>query len=108
MCVCVRVCVRERDHFFLILLNSPQLTWRDVQHIIALTSRSEPMKSVRSSNWHVNGAGHEVSHYYGFGLMDATAIVSRARHWETVPDQVQCTFPYNDRHKRLVVCFIWK
>jgi len=71
-----------------------------VQHIIVLTSRSEPMKSVRSSDWAVNGAGRDVSHLYGFGLMDATAMVSRARHWETVPKQVTCTLPYESNHKK--------
>jgi len=64
------------------------------------------MKSVRSSDWNVNGAGLAVSHVYGFGLMDATALVNRARHWETVPKQVKCEIHYNSNHKRLVVCFI--
>lgn len=64
------------------------------------------MKSVSPGDWHVNGAGHHVSHFYGFGLMDATAIVNRARHWETVPDQVECTIHYNSIHRRFVLCFI--
>ena len=84
---------------------SPKLTWRDVQHIIVLTSRSEPMKSVSSSGWNTNGAGHDVNHLYGFGLMDATALVNRARHWETVPEKIECKIQYNSNHLRFVVCF---
>lgn len=66
------------------------------------------MKSVTSSDWNVNGAGHHVSHLYGFGLMDTTALVNRARHWETVPKQIKCVVNYDAKHKRLVVCFNWK
>lgn len=84
-------------------LCSPKLTWRDVQHIIVLTSRSDPMKSASSSDWNTNGAGHAVSHLYGFGLMDATALVNRARHWETVPDSSKCTINFDTNHKRLVL-----
>ena len=38
-----------------------------------------------------NGAGLEVSHQYGFGVMDAEAMVARARHWINVPPQMQDT-----------------
>lgn len=58
------------------------------------------MKSVSASDWKTNGAGHAVSHLYGFGLMDATAIVNRARHWETVPTQAKCTVDYAASRKR--------
>ena len=71
-----------------------------MQHIIVLTSRSQLMKSVHFSNWQVNGAGLDVSHTFGFGLIDSTALVSRARHWQTVPAQVMCNMLYNSHHKR--------
>ena len=67
--------------------------------MIVLTSRSEPMKSVSASDWNKNGAGHPVSHLFGFGLMDATALVNRARHWETVPDAIKCTIDFDTRRR---------
>ena len=43
----------------------------------------------------MNGAGYNVSHAFGFGLMDAGAMVKLAKQWTTVqkqevslPDQV--------------------
>ena len=34
-----------------------------------------------------NGAGLAVSRQFGFGVMDAEAMVTRARHWINVPPQ---------------------
>ena len=36
-----------------------------------------------------NGAGLAVSRQYGFGVMDAEAMVTRARHWVNVPPQMK-------------------
>ena len=38
-----------------------------------------------------NGAGLSVSRQYGFGVMDAEAMVTRARHWVNVPPQINVT-----------------
>ena len=37
-----------------------------------------------------------MSHSYGYGLMDATAMVSLARNWRMMPKQLECsvTSPY--------------
>jgi len=32
-----------------------------------------------------------VSHHFGFGLLDAGAMVELATEWQTVPRQRQCT-----------------
>ena len=37
----------------------------------------------------MNGAGILVSHQFGFGVMDAEAMVTRARHWVSVPPQLE-------------------
>ncbi|KAK7081334.1 Proprotein convertase subtilisin/kexin type 7 [Halocaridina rubra] len=60
----------------------PCLSWRDVQHLIALTSRKI---DVVNSDWATNGAGLHHSHQHGFGLIDASAMVSAATVWESVP-----------------------
>uniref|UniRef100_A0A670J3W3 SPC3 n=1 Tax=Podarcis muralis TaxID=64176 RepID=A0A670J3W3_PODMU len=65
------------------------LTWRDIQHIIVRTSRAGHLIA---NDWKTNGAGYKVSHLYGFGLMDAEAMVIEAEKWTTVPPQHVCTF----------------
>ena len=67
---------------------SPNLTWRDVQHIIVLTSRKDHLKS---PSWTTNGAGLQFSHRFGFGMLNAAAIVNRALHWVTVPERLNCS-----------------
>ncbi|XP_050537397.1 furin-like protease 1, isoforms 1/1-X/2 isoform X1 [Daktulosphaira vitifoliae] len=64
-----------------------ELTWRDMQHIVVLTARPTHLLA---SDWVVNGVGRKVSHSFGYGLMDATAMVRLARRWKTVPAQHVC------------------
>lgn len=64
------------------------LTWRDVQHLLVKTSR--PLH-LRADDWKTNAAGLRVSHLYGFGLVDAEAMVREASKWRTVPPQHICT-----------------
>ena len=68
---------------------SPELTWRDMQYLIAYTSNSDILSG---GNWVTNGAGLRVSHQYGFGALDAEALVTRARRWISVPEQHSHTF----------------
>jgi subtilisin-like proprotein convertase family protein len=72
----------------LMLEANPNLTWRDVQHIIVETAeKNDP----EDSDWVQNGAGHDVNHKYGFGAIDATAAVNAASNWETVAEEVSAT-----------------
>ena len=41
--------------------------------------------------WITNGAGLRVSHQFGFGAIDAEAMVTRARNWTIVPEQHSVT-----------------
>ena len=65
----------------LILEANPNLTYRDVEHIIANSARKN---DAGDSSWNVNGAGHDVSHKYGFGVIDASAAVDLAETWVNV------------------------
>ncbi|KAK4296497.1 hypothetical protein Pmani_031007 [Petrolisthes manimaculis] len=79
----------------LALQVNPDLTWRDLQHIVVRTARPE---TLQANDWQVNGAGHQVSHWYGFGLMDAYGMVELSRNWTSVPSQHSCeitAFPTN-------------
>ncbi|XP_014473595.1 PREDICTED: furin-like protease 1, isoforms 1/1-X/2 isoform X2 [Dinoponera quadriceps] len=64
-----------------------ELTWRDMQHIVVRTAKPA---NLQAPDWVVNGVGRNVSHSFGYGLMDATAMVRLARRWRTVPEQHKC------------------
>ncbi|XP_042864322.1 furin-like protease 1 isoform X4 [Penaeus japonicus] len=63
------------------------LTWRDMQHIVVRTARPE---NLEAPDWQSNGVGRHVSHRFGYGLMDAYAMVQLARNWTSVPTQRKC------------------
>ena len=65
----------------LALEANSNLTWRDIQHVLVQSSRQN---HASDSGWATNGAGHEVSHKYGFGVIDAGAVVDIASTWNTV------------------------
>ncbi|XP_057655590.1 furin-like protease 1 isoform X2 [Diorhabda carinulata] len=71
----------------LALEANPNLTWRDMQHIVVRTARPQ---NLIATDWRVNGVGRHVSHSFGYGLMDAYAMVQMARNWTTVPEQHKC------------------
>ena len=77
----------------LMLDANENLTWRDVQHVLVNSAR---MNDASDSSWEVNGAGHDVSHKYGFGVVDAGAAVSVAENWITVGEELNATYgPYS-------------
>ena len=55
-----------------------------MQYLIAYTANRTGLVD---GEWVTNGAGLQVSHKFGFGAIDAEAIVTRGRHWENVPVQ---------------------
>ena len=42
------------------LILSPNLTWRDMQHLVAWTSSFEPLVKKTNAEWKTNGAGFKV------------------------------------------------
>ncbi|XP_076879104.1 proprotein convertase subtilisin/kexin type 6 [Brachyhypopomus gauderio] len=82
----------------LTLEANPLITWRDVQHLLVKTSRPVHLKA---NDWKTNAAGHKVSHLYGFGLVDAEAMVVEAKKWRSVPPQNTCT-KVSDRRTRYI------
>ncbi|AKP34862.1 S8 family serine peptidase [Yersinia aleksiciae] len=68
----------------LMLQANPNLGFRDVQTILALSARrvddtATQWRINRAKNW--NGGGMHVSHDYGFGVVDARAAVRLAESW---------------------------
>ena len=90
----------------LLLEARPDLTWRDIKHILARTARQvdpgrAPVERLLSGGyyelqhrWTVNGAGHRFHNWYGFGAVDVDAALNLAavhqsdtlgEYWETLP-----------------------
>lgn len=70
---------------------SPQLTWRDIQHLTVLTSKRNSLYDAKKRfHWKMNGVGLEFNHLFGYGVMDAGAMVALATEWKTVPPRYHC------------------
>lgn len=70
---------------------SPQLTWRDIQHLTVLTSKRNSLFDAKGRfHWTMNGVGLEFNHLFGYGVLDAGAMVALAKKWKTVPPRYHC------------------
>ncbi|XP_055924538.1 neuroendocrine convertase 2-like [Argiope bruennichi] len=77
--------------FALALDANPNLTWRDVQHLTVLTSKRNSLYDSKGRfHWNMNGVGLEFNHLFGFGVLDAGAMVALAKIWKTVPARYHC------------------
>lgn len=63
------------------------LSWRDMQHIVVHAAHQG---NLHARDWRMNGVGRNVSHSFGYGLLDADAMVDIAKDWITVPAQKVC------------------
>lgn len=91
----------------LALQANPALTWRDLQFLVVLTSKPEPLE--KEAGWIVNGVQRKVSHKFGYGLMDAGRMVSFAEDWVPVPSQhiCKCKFisGYQNRIEPIIIAY---
>ena len=76
--------------FALALEANPDLTWRDMQHLVVITSKRNKLYD-ELHKWKTNGRGLEFNHLFGFGVLDAGAMVREAENWETVTERFHCT-----------------
>jgi subtilisin-like proprotein convertase family protein len=69
----------------LMLQANSALTWRDVKHILATTSKqidstnSKIYNEIEQYSWVTNTAGHKHHPWYGFGRVDGGAAISAAK-----------------------------
>ena len=75
----------------LLLQTQPDLTWRDVKHILASTARmidpdAQPVRiafgnkpAMLRHGWITNGASYSFHNWYGFGAVNVDAAVQMAR-----------------------------
>ncbi|XP_025986584.1 neuroendocrine convertase 1 [Solenopsis invicta] len=64
------------------------LTWRDIQHLVAWSSEYSPLSE--NPGWFKNAAGFWFNSRFGFGLMNAYALVTASYNWTTVPEKTIC------------------
>lgn len=63
---------------------SPDLTWRDIQHLCVKTAR---MINPEDLDWEPMATGQLYSYKYGFGVLDAYRYVRAAQDWKLVKPQ---------------------
>ena len=76
----------------LLLEVEPELTWRDVKHILAATARKPRVPNVPDirvaiggevtylrRDWITNAAGYDFHNWFGFGIADVDSAVAMAR-----------------------------
>jgi subtilisin-like proprotein convertase family protein len=72
----------------LALEANPDLTWRDVMHVLIESARKvDPTNSL----WTTNAAGYDINYNYGFGAIDAEQLVLTAASWTNVAPEVSAT-----------------
>jgi hypothetical protein len=76
----------------LILEANPSLTYRDVMHLIARTSRIPNIEE--TDGWIINGASYHVNEKYGFGVLDISKMLEEAQNWQHVPERQRCIVEY--------------
>ncbi len=75
----------------LVLSANPNLTWRDVQHVLIDSARTcDPT----SPGWSLNAGGRWFNESYGFGAIDAGAAVALAQSWTNVAAEQTATATY--------------
>lgn len=72
----------------LMLEANPELSWRDVQGILAETSQNVFNDDQDVSDV-TNGAGFWHSNWYGWGIIDAKAAVDAALNWDLFSEELQ-------------------
>ncbi|XP_017962667.1 furin-like protease 2 isoform X1 [Drosophila navojoa] len=83
----------------LALEANQNITWRDMQYLVVYTSRPGPLE--KESGWTLNGVKRKYSHKFGYGLMDAGAMVALAEQWNTVPPQHICKSRENNEDRKI-------
>lgn len=74
--------------YALVLEANNNITWRDAQHLTAWTSNPIPIKD--NLGWKRNAAGLIFNSRFGFGLLNAKAMVDAALTWQSVPKKSIC------------------
>ena len=70
--------------FALVLSIRPDLTWRDMQYLCVYTAK---IFNEADEDWQATPAGFHFNHKFGYGKLDAWAMVELAKTWALVKPQ---------------------
>jgi hypothetical protein len=77
--------------FARILEERPDLTWRDLMHVVA---KAATLIQPTDASWHWNAAGYHHSDKFGFGLLKVPPLLVAARKHKLInPDQAMLILP---------------
>ncbi|KAG0270293.1 pheromone processing endoprotease [Linnemannia exigua] len=76
--------------YALVLEVKPELNWRDMQYLTVYTS---VVVDEMDPDWQETSTGRLFNHKYGYGSLDAYAIVELAKRWTSVGPQVAYESP---------------
>lgn len=83
----------------LMLQANPKLSWRDVQHVLI---HGAQMTDPTDPDWVTTKAGLKVNHKYGFGKMDAKALVDLSKTWQSPGEYLSYTTPVSQVGKAVL------
>lgn len=83
--------------YALLLEARPDLTWRDVQWLTVLTAAQFD----QPSDWTKTSLGRMFSHQFGYGKLDAGAIIEKAKDWKLVKPQAWFWSPWMHVRKEI-------
>ncbi|KAI9823686.1 MAG: pheromone processing endoprotease [Phylliscum demangeonii] len=78
--------------FALVLSVRPELGWRDLQYLAMQTAI--PVNEEEADEWQATTIGKKFSHKYGYGKLDAYALVEAARTFPLVKPQAWYDTPW--------------
>ena len=85
--------------FALVLEVRPDITWRDMQYLALDTA---VVINDYESDWQTTFIGKRFNHKYGYGKLNAYALVERAESWELVNPQAWYFTPMQQVHQSFV------
>ncbi|XP_052065346.1 endoprotease bli-like [Mytilus californianus] len=77
----------------LVLQANPNLSYRDVMHLLVLSSN--PNLPFNPNDFKENAVGKKVSKTFGFGLLDIGKLVDIAETWQNINELTVCSFRSN-------------
>jgi kexin len=82
----------SHSHHILVTMSmdSPELTWRDIQHLCV---RASLHINPDDPDWQMTSVGRPYSYKYGYGALDAWTYVELARTWKLVKPQAWVDLP---------------
>ncbi|KAF2001287.1 KEX1 protease precursor [Amniculicola lignicola CBS 123094] len=83
--------------YALVLQARPELSWRDVQWLTVMTA----VPFGATSDWTKTAIGRTFSHQFGYGKLDAWAIVEAAKTWTPVKPQAWFYSPWMHVNKAI-------